>query len=79
MKIMFNGLDRLFELLNLRYGREAQEIWCSIEHPSLSLSLSLYIYIYYKKNENKRVIETPGYLRATEVVGSCSLHVFLLL
>jgi hypothetical protein len=43
MKIMFNGLDRPFELLNSRYEREVQEVWSSMEHPSLSY---IYIYIY---------------------------------
>jgi hypothetical protein len=38
---MFNGLDRSFELLNLRYRREACEILCFAK----SHSLSLYIYI----------------------------------
>jgi hypothetical protein len=46
MNIMFNGLDRLFELSNSRYGREAQEVLCFPKHHSLSFSLSLYIYIY---------------------------------
>jgi hypothetical protein len=43
MKIMLNGLDRLFGLSNSKYGREAQKKHHSL---TLSLSLSLYIYIY---------------------------------
>jgi hypothetical protein len=35
MKIMFNGLDRPFELLNSRYGREAREVWCFTKHKSV--------------------------------------------
>jgi hypothetical protein len=41
MKMMFNGLDRPFELLNSRYGREAQFFFTS-----RSTIESLYIYIY---------------------------------
>jgi hypothetical protein len=44
--MMFNGLDRPFELTNLKNGRKAREVLCFAKHHSLSLSLSLYIYIY---------------------------------
>jgi hypothetical protein len=47
MKMMFNGLDRPFELLNSRYGREAQKIFCFAKHHSITLSLSLYIYMKF--------------------------------
>jgi hypothetical protein len=41
MKMMFNGLDRPFELLNLKYEREVQKILCFAKHHSITL----YIYI----------------------------------
>jgi hypothetical protein len=37
MKMMFNGFDRLFELSNLRYGCEAQEILYFTKHHSLTI------------------------------------------
>jgi hypothetical protein len=40
MKIIFYSLDRPFELLNSRYGREAREVLCFAKHHSLT------IYIY---------------------------------
>jgi hypothetical protein len=43
MKIMFNGLDRPFELLNLRYGHEYKRFgapWSTLTY------LSLYIYTH---------------------------------
>jgi hypothetical protein len=40
MKIMFNGLDRPFELLNPRYGREARELLCFAKHHSLTIYIS---------------------------------------
>jgi hypothetical protein len=44
MKMMFNGLDRPFELTNLKNGRKAREVLCFTKHHSLSLSLYIYIY-----------------------------------
>jgi hypothetical protein len=41
MKMMFNGLDQTFELLNSRYEREAQEVLCFAKYHSPTL----YIYI----------------------------------
>jgi hypothetical protein len=46
MKMMFNGLNRPFELSNSRYGHKGWEILCFAKHHSLTLSLSLSIYIY---------------------------------
>jgi hypothetical protein len=46
MKMMFNGLDRPFELSNSRYGREAQETLCFTKHHSLTL----YIYMSHSIN-----------------------------
>jgi hypothetical protein len=42
MKIMFNVLDRPFELSNLRYRCEAREVLCFAKHHSLT---PIYIYI----------------------------------
>jgi hypothetical protein len=36
MKIMFNGLDRPFELLNSRYGREARKVLYFVKHHNLT-------------------------------------------
>jgi hypothetical protein len=41
MEIMFNGLDKSFELSNLRYGRETRKVFCFAKHHSLTI----YIYI----------------------------------
>ena len=48
MEIIFNGSDRMFELLNWRYDPQAPFHPCLYKHhePSLSLSLSLSLYIY---------------------------------
>jgi hypothetical protein len=54
MKIMFNCLDWLFELLNSRYGREIREVLCFTNHQSFTLFviskmliiIALYKYIY---------------------------------
>jgi hypothetical protein len=42
-KAMKSGFEWVqpFKLLNSRYGREVQEVWCSMEYPRLSI----YIYI----------------------------------
>jgi hypothetical protein len=45
MMIMFNGLDRWFELLNSRYEREAREVSCFAMHHSLTIYIYIYIYI----------------------------------
>jgi hypothetical protein len=36
MKIMFNNLDRLFELSNIRYEHEACEFLCFVKHHNLT-------------------------------------------
>jgi hypothetical protein len=38
MKMIFNGLDRPFELLNLRYEREVQKILYFAKHHSITPS-----------------------------------------
>jgi hypothetical protein len=37
MKMMFNGLDRQFELLNSKYGREAQKILSFAKHHNITI------------------------------------------
>jgi hypothetical protein len=46
MKMMFNGLDRPFELLNSRYRCEAQFFFYFAKHHSITLSLYIYICLY---------------------------------
>jgi hypothetical protein len=42
MKMMFNGLDQLLKLSNLRYGCETNEVLCFVKYYSLTHSLSIY-------------------------------------
>jgi hypothetical protein len=44
---MYNGLNRLFKFLNLRYKCEIQKNLCFAKHHSLTHTLSLYI-LYFK-------------------------------
>jgi hypothetical protein len=43
MQMMFNGLDRPFELSNSKYGRKIREVLCFAKHHSLTL----YIYGFF--------------------------------
>ena len=55
MKMMFNGLDRPFELLNSRYGREAQFFFYFAKHHSITL----YIYIYREREREREIAYGP--------------------
>jgi hypothetical protein len=72
MKMMFNGLDPLFELLNSRYGldplfellnsryaRETQKLLCFAKHHSISLSI--YIYIERERERSNSVSRSKKY------------------
>jgi hypothetical protein len=50
MKIMFNGLDRPFELSNSRYRREARKVLCFAKHHSLT-----HIYIYIEREREREM------------------------
>jgi hypothetical protein len=45
IEIKFNEFDRPFELLNSKYGRETQNIWCSMKHPSIYTYIYTYIFV----------------------------------
>jgi hypothetical protein len=53
--MMFNGLDRPFELLNLRYRPETQNILCFANREIISLLLfqkiSIFLFKYKKMNK----------------------------
>jgi hypothetical protein len=49
MKMMFNDLDRPFELSNLRYEREAREILCFAKYHNLTL------YIYIERERKAKI------------------------
>jgi hypothetical protein len=67
---MFNGLDRLFELLNLRYRRESQNLLCFPKHHSIT------IYIY-RERESERESKTNMLLGARNHEGVRSPFVIL--
>jgi hypothetical protein len=57
MKMMFNSLDRSFELSNSRYGREAREVLCFAKHHSLTLYI-------YRERESLKCNALHGYVCA---------------
>jgi hypothetical protein len=75
MKIMFNDLDLIFELSNLRYGREEREVLCFAKHHKLNI-YTIYIYrereITYGALQSKKILLFRGEILYSEVSNSQS-------
>jgi hypothetical protein len=52
MKIMFNDLDRPFELSNSQYKHEIRKILCFTKYHNLTHTLSIYIILDYVNISN---------------------------